>query len=107
MCTSEEYSISIYNWPKTHEHLIVTGPIGTGKTWLGRAFASQAARPDYSVLYIRMPRLFEDLAIARLDGRFSCLIDKLTRIQLFVLDDWGSQGSPSAAAQQRSSAAFC
>jgi len=80
------------DWLKAHEHLIITGPTGTGKTWLGCAFARQAARLDYSVLYVRMPRLFEDLAMARLDGRFPRLIDKLTRIQLLVLDDWGSHG---------------
>lgn len=79
-------------WLKSHEHLIITGPTGTGKTWLGCAFGRQAARLDYSVLYVRMPRLFEDLAMARLDGRFPRLIDKLTRVQLLVLDDWGSHG---------------
>ena len=79
-------------WLKAHEHLIITGPTGTGKTWLGCAFGRQAARLDYSVLYVRMPRLFEDLAMARLDGRFPRLIDKLTRVQLLVLDDWGSHG---------------
>ncbi|MFK5073752.1 IS21-like element ISFK1 family helper ATPase IstB, partial [Klebsiella pneumoniae] len=30
--------------------------------------------------------------MARLDGRFPRLIDKLTRVQLLVLDDWGSHG---------------
>ncbi len=66
------------------------GPPGTGKTWIACAFARQAARLDYSVLYVRMPRLFEDLALARLDGRFPHLIDKLARVQLLVLDDWGT-----------------
>nr|WP_287161572.1 ATP-binding protein [Mesorhizobium sp.] len=65
-------------------------PAGTGKTWIACAFAQQAARLDYSVLYVRMPRLFEDLALARLDGRFPRLIDKLARVQLLVLDDWGT-----------------
>ena len=37
-----------------------------------------------------MPRLFEDLAMARLDGRFPRLIDKLARVQLLILDDWGT-----------------
>lgn len=31
-----------------------------------------------------MPRLFEDLALTRLDGRFPRLIDKLARGHLFV-----------------------
>ncbi len=75
---------------KANENLILTGQTGTGKTWIACAFARQAARLDYSVLYVRMPRLFEDLALARLDGRFPRLIDKLARVQLLVLDDWGT-----------------
>jgi DNA replication protein DnaC len=77
-------------WLKANENLILTGQTGTGKTWIACAFGRQAARLDYSVLYVRMPRLFEDLALARLDGRFPRLIDKLARVQLLVLDDWGT-----------------
>ncbi|HKJ60966.1 MAG TPA: IS21-like element helper ATPase IstB [Hyphomicrobiales bacterium] len=77
-------------WLKAHEHLILTGQTGTGKTWLACAIGRQAARLDCSVLYVRMPRLFEDLALARLDGRFPRLVDKLARIQLLILDDWGT-----------------
>ncbi|MCR9140123.1 MAG: ATP-binding protein, partial [Alphaproteobacteria bacterium] len=47
---------------------------------------------DHSVLYVRMPRLFEDMAMARLDGRFPKLVDKLARVQLLILDDWGTHG---------------
>ncbi|WP_342242855.1 ATP-binding protein, partial [Ensifer sp. OTU672] len=77
-------------WLKANENLILTGQTGTGKTWIACAFARQAARLDYSVLYVRMPRLFEDLALARLDGRFPRLVDKLARVHLLVLDDWGT-----------------
>jgi DNA replication protein DnaC len=77
-------------WLKAHENLIVTGQTGTGKTWLACAFGRQAARQDHSVLYLRVPRLFEDLAMARLDGRFPRLVDKLARVQLLILDDWGT-----------------
>lgn len=75
-------------WLKANENLIITGQTGTGKTWLGCAFGRQAARQDHSVLYLRMPRLFEDLALARLDGRFPRVVDKLARVQLLILDDW-------------------
>ena len=44
------------------------------------------------------PRLFEEMATARLDGRFPRLIDKLARVQLLVLDDWGTH---SLTDQQR------
>ena len=45
-----------------------------------------------------MPRLFEDMAMARLDGRFTKLVDKLARVQLLIFDDWGTNG---LADQQR------
>jgi DNA replication protein DnaC len=70
--------------------LIITGKTGTGKSWLACAFARQAARQDHSVLYVRVPRLFEDLGLARLDGRFPRLMDKLTKVQLLILDDFGT-----------------
>ena len=85
-------------WLKAHENLIITGQTGTGKTWLACAFGRQAAKLDHSVLYLRMPRLFEDLGLARLDGRFPRLVDKLARVQLLILDDWGTH---SLTDQQR------
>lgn len=85
-------------WIKVHENLIVTGQTGTGKSWLSCAIGRQAARLDHSVLYVRAPRLFEDLALARLDGRFPRLIDKLTRVQVLILDDFGTH---SLSDQQR------
>lgn len=80
------------DWIKAKEQIILTGQTGTGKTWLACAFGHQAARLDHSVLYVRMPRLFEDMAMARLDGRFPRLVDKLARVQLLMLDDWGTHG---------------
>jgi DNA replication protein DnaC len=77
-------------WLKANENLIITGQTGTGKSWLSCAFARQAARLDHSVLYTRVPRLFEDLALARLDGSFPRLFAKLTRVQLLILDDFGT-----------------
>jgi len=85
-------SLAQGNWIKAKEQIILTGQTGTGKTWLACAFGHQAARLDHSVSYVRIPRLFEDMAMARLDGRFPRLVDKLARVQLLVLDDWGSHG---------------
>ena len=85
-------SLAQGDWIKAKEQIILTGQTGTGKTWLACAFGHQAARLDHSVSYVRMPRLFEDMAMARLDGRFPRLVDKLARVQLLVLDDWGTHG---------------
>ena len=78
------------DWLEHRENLILTGPTGLGKTWIACALAHQAARLDHSVLYCRIPRLFEDLALARQDGRYPRLIDKLAKVQLLILDDWGN-----------------
>ena len=35
------------------------------------------------------PRLFEDVAVARGDGRYSRLMNSLAKTNLLVIDDWG------------------
>jgi DNA replication protein DnaC len=41
------------------------------------------------VLYHRVPRLFDALALARADGRHARLLKTIARVELFILDDWG------------------
>jgi DNA replication protein DnaC len=77
------------DWFDRHEGLLVTGPTGTGKSWLACALAHKAYRDGRRVLYHRVPRLFEALAIARGDGRHSRALKALARAELLVLDDWG------------------
>jgi hypothetical protein len=72
-------SLAQGGWLKAHEQIILTGRTGTGKTWLACAFAHQAARMDQSVAYARMPRLFDDMATARLDGRCRVALKSGTR----------------------------
>ena len=67
----------------------VVGPCGVGKTWLGCALAHAACREGVTVLYKRLPRLFEDLDLAHGDGRFPKLFRAITKTQLLILDDWG------------------
>ncbi len=83
-------SLAQGGWRKAREQIILTGQTDTGKTWHACAFAHQAARIDKSVAYARMPRLFDEMATARLVGRLPRLIDKRVRVQLLVLDDWGT-----------------
>ncbi|RYI10640.1 MAG: transposase [Acetobacteraceae bacterium] len=77
------------DWIDRHEGLLVTGPTGTGKSWLACALAHKACRDGRRVLYQRVPRLFEALAVARGDGRHSRALKALARVELLVLDDWG------------------
>ena len=91
--------LSACNWIREHHNLILTGPCGTGKTWLACALGQQAARSELCVLYHRIPRLFADLALAHGDGRHPRLFRALCRADLLILDDWGPE--PMTASQRR------
>lgn len=78
-------------WIADRRNLIITGPCGVGKTWLGCALAHAACRNGVTVLYKRLPRLFEELDLAHGDGRFPRLFRSITKTQLLILDDWGPE----------------
>lgn len=76
-------------WLKEHHNLIITGPTGVGKTYLACAFAQKACREGFSTLYLRMTKLFEDLSLAKGDGRYLKLLKSFAKTDLLVLDDYG------------------
>lgn len=82
-------SLSNCEWIERGQNLLLTGPTGVGKTWLGCAFGNLAARKGYSVIYKRLPRLLEELEIAHADGSLPKLRTLFAKAQLLILDDWG------------------
>ena len=81
--------LSTCEWIKRHRNLIITGATGVGKSFIACALAHKACLEGYRALYTRLPRLLEDLEIARGDGRYLKLLKQLTRVDVLVLDDWG------------------
>ena len=82
-------SLATCRWLKDHLNVLITGPTGVGKTWLACALAHQACRESYTALYVRLPRLLHDTALARGDGRYPKLLASLAKLDLLVIDDWG------------------
>ena len=80
--------LSSCQWIRQHQNLVLTGATGCGKTWLACAFGNAACRQGLSVIYLRTPRLFEELRIAHGDGSFSKRLVALAKTDLIILDDW-------------------
>lgn len=76
------------DWVRQHEVLLITGPTGTGKSWLACALGHTACRQGQTVRYARLPRLLQELAIARSDGSYGRLLTQLGKADLLILDDW-------------------
>ena len=76
-------------WVHDALNVLITGPCGVGKSFIACALAHKACLKGYTAFYVRAPRLFEDLAIAKGDGRYLRLINSLGRVNVLVIDDWG------------------
>ncbi len=77
-------------WIAAHQNLIITGSTGLGKTWLPCALGEKACREGYKVFYCRAPRLFGDLYLAKADGTYPRVLQKLAKFELLIIDDLGS-----------------
>lgn len=76
-------------WIQHHRNCIVTGPTGTGKTYLSCALGVQGCRDGYRSHYFHAPKLFRELEVARADGSMLALLKRLARTRLLVVDDLG------------------
>lgn len=86
------------DWLRHGHNVLITGATGVGKTWLACALAQQAARSGRAVLYVRAPRLLEELRVAHGDGSFGRRLAQLARIDLLAIDDFAI--APVTAAER-------
>jgi DNA replication protein DnaC len=73
----------------TRKHnIIILGATGAGKTYLGCALGMAACRHFFSVKYIRLPDLLDELLVARGEGTFQKVMQDYKKIDLLILDEW-------------------
>lgn len=82
-------SLASCQWIKNHHNVIITGPTGIGKSYVAQALAEKACRERYTAKYYRASRLLQELAMARGDGSYAALLQKIAKTDLLVIDDWG------------------
>jgi DNA replication protein DnaC len=76
-------------WVQEKRNCLITGPAGIGKTYLACALGHQACRDGHRSLYYYAPKLFRALQTAQADGSLLCLLKKLARAPLLIIDDLG------------------
>ena len=77
------------DWIRNHQVTLISGATGTGKTYLACALAQAACRHGLSARYYRLSRFLDELTLAKADGSYPKLMNRLLRTQLLVLDDFG------------------
>lgn len=75
-------------WAKAKQNVLISGATGTGKSFLAAALAETACKQGMRALFVRVPRLVEDLAVARVSGAYTSALGKLARFDVLVLDDF-------------------
>jgi len=76
------------NYIADKRNVIILGATGAGKTYLGCALGMSACRHFYSVKYIRLPDLLDELSVARGEGIFQKVMLGYKKIDLLILDEW-------------------
>lgn len=76
-------------WVGQRRNVLITGPTGSGKSFIACALAQKACRDGYTADYQRASRLFHDLAVAKSTGKYGKLLSSLAKKDVVVIDDFG------------------
>ena len=82
-------TLSTVQWVSSHHNILITGPCGTGKTFLACALAQKACLSGHSVSYCRTGRLLSELQLGKGDGQYSKRMKELSKTTVLILDDFG------------------
>jgi DNA replication protein DnaC len=81
-------SLATGQWIRSKQNVIAIGLTGVGKSYLGAALAHSACRHGFRALCTRVPRLLHELAIARADGTYVAMLQRMAQVHVLVLDDF-------------------
>jgi DNA replication protein DnaC len=77
------------HWTEKHQNIVLTGPSGSGKSYLAQAIGNHLCRSGHSVTYMRMPKLAVLLTQVRADGTYMRALERIRKSRVLILDDLG------------------
>lgn len=83
--------LSMLDFMKKNENIIITGASGVGKSYLAQALGNQACMMGYKTLYYNTARLLARLKLSKVDGTYIKELTKLAKADLLIVDDFGLQ----------------
>lgn len=72
------------NFMNKRENLIITGPTGSGKSYLAQCIGIKACQQLHKTIYYNTSRFFDLAKLARLDGSYPKLITRIQKAELCV-----------------------
>lgn len=76
------------NYSREHHNVLLLGPTGSGKIYIGCALGVSAVREFFKVRYVRLPELLTELKIARAANSFPKVIEQYQKPALLIIDEW-------------------
>lgn len=82
---------------REHKDLFITGPTGTGKSYVASAIGYLACQREYRVLYASTGKLMSALKLIKAKGTILAELKRIERADLLILDDFGMQAFDPAS----------
>lgn len=83
------HELGSLSWVGKHLNVLLTGKTGVGKSYLACALGQMACRRGVRTLYRRMPRLLDEISLAKLEGNYRRVLAKLSKHDVLIIDDFG------------------
>jgi DNA replication protein DnaC len=81
--------LAALRWLAAGESVILTGPVGAGKTFIAQALGHQAIRHGHEVRFAKTSRVLADLAGGRADHTWDKRLRAWARPAVVICDDFG------------------
>jgi DNA replication protein DnaC len=86
-------------WLRAGRPVLLVGPTGVGKSFLGQALSMQGCLAGYSCLFVSITQWLEELAMARATGTYLQWRERFVRPSVLVIDNFGARKLVAMEAQ--------